>query len=100
MVLPLTRMLLRLFQYYFELIFSILALHEDTLQDKKLRRPKKTKQNKKTITITSVKLLNRVLCYNMPLLEICENLEKFSLLHEQNKLKVFTLDTSFSCIHL
>lgn len=53
-----------------------------------------------TKTITSVKLLNRVLCYNMPLLEICENLEKFSLLHEQNKLKVFTLDTSFSCIHL
>ena len=50
-----------------------------------------------TKTTTSVKLLNRVLCYNMPLLEICE---KFSLLHEQNKLKVFTLDTSFSCIHL
>ena len=51
MVLPLTRMLLRLFQYYFELIFSILALHEDTLQDKKLRRPKKTKQNKKNYNL-------------------------------------------------
>ena len=50
-------------------------------------------------TTTSVKLLNRVLCYNMPLLEICENLEKFFLLHEQNKLKVFTLDSSFTCNH-
>ena len=30
-----------------------------------------------TKTTTSVKLLNRVLCYNMPLLEICENLVFF-----------------------
>ena len=69
-------------------------------KNKKAKKKNNTHTHMQTKTITSVKLLNRVLCYNMPLLEICENLEKFSLLHGQNKLKVFTLDTSFPCIHL